>query len=113
MPMTDNSTLISGALIAAAILLHGYWASRGETYQLSAAGNDGTTVWRMNTKSGQISMCGSIVGGAALSQLRNDQDAQILAGSKNPSQETRQQIIEQAGNIHTLSGARCTEWTEY
>lgn len=111
--MTDNPTLIAGALIAGAVLLNGYFI-RGQEgqhrYQLSAAGTDGRTVWRIDTSKGSISMCGSVLDGASFSQAQAQQDASILKMAQDPSQDARAKVVQQQQNISTLAEPRCTEW---
>jgi hypothetical protein len=59
-----STTLIAAALIAIAVFFHGYLTQ----YILSAAGNDGQTVWRIDGSTGQVSVCGTMLSGSALSQ---------------------------------------------
>jgi hypothetical protein len=59
-----TTTLIAAALIAIAVFFHGYLTQ----YTLSAAGNDGQTVWRIDGSTGQVSVCGTMLSGPALSQ---------------------------------------------
>jgi hypothetical protein len=112
--MTNNPTIVAGIIIAAAILVSGYFgrSTRYETFQLSAAGKSGETVWRIDTRNGRISMCGSLVDGTAFSAMQKEHESTIPTAARSASPESRQHLIEEAGNIHTLSRPRCTEWTE-
>jgi hypothetical protein len=58
-----TTTLIAAALIAFAVLFHGYLTQ----YTLSAAGN-GETVWRIDGSTGKVSVCGTMLSGSDLSQ---------------------------------------------
>jgi hypothetical protein len=108
--MADNSMIIAGVLVAGAILLHGY-SGNAERYQLSAAGADGRTVWRIDTRKGTISMCGSVLDGASFSKVQAQHTAAILNMAQNPSQDAQEKVIQEGQNIGTLSEPRCTEWS--
>jgi hypothetical protein len=110
--VTDNPTIIAGALIAGAILLNGYLNKTQETqqrYQLSAAGT-GQTVWRMDTRNGQISLCGSVLDGAALSKAQAQQDEALGNALQNSSKDAQAKVIDENQRFHKLSDPRCTEW---
>ena len=108
--MTDNTVIMAGALVAGAILLHGYLGKSEERYQLSAAGT-GQTVWRMDTRSGQISLCGSILDGGTFSKMQAQRNAAILNAVQNPSQDAQTKVTEDAEQFQLLAEPRCTEWT--
>ena len=107
-----SETGIAAALIAGAILLHGYYFERSSPrYQLSAVGVDGRTVWRMDTSTGKVSVCGSILNGGALSEVRAHQDASISKFAQNPSPEGHAQLAEENKNVEMLAGPRCAGWS--
>jgi hypothetical protein len=85
-----TTTLIAAALIAFAVLFHGYLTQ----YTLSAAGNDGETVWRIDGSTGKVSVCGTMLSGSALSGA--------IASFKT---------AEDRANAELLSIPRCSSWS--
>jgi hypothetical protein len=110
--MSENSLIISGALIAGAILIDGYWGKEKTDgrYQLSAAGANGQTVWRLDTKNGSLSMCGSITDGASFSAMEAQNISAMMNLAKNPSQEAQTKTIQDVATARTLADPRCTDW---
>jgi hypothetical protein len=110
--MTNNPIFIAGALVAGAILIHGYWSGKVDNrkYQLSAAGNNGQTVWRIDTRNGRLSMCGSISDGASFSAMQEQYFKAVVAVAENPSPEERMKVIQ--ANPEKLAHPNCTDWTE-
>jgi hypothetical protein len=105
----NNPTIIAGALIAGAILLNGYLPKAQENqqrYQLSAAGT-GQTVWRMDTRNGQISLCGSVLDGASLSKMQAQQDEALVNAMQNSSKDAQAKIVDETQQFHKLSDPRC------
>jgi hypothetical protein len=109
--MTSNSILAGAAVIAGAVALHGYWVSDQPRYQLSAAGQDGQTVWRIDTATGRLSMCGSIIPGNAFSQAQAQQDVAMLKLAQKPSADDQARVLQDAQNLSSVAATRCTEWS--
>jgi hypothetical protein len=94
--MTNNPILAAGALVAGAILIHGYWGDERadkRRYQLSAAGSTGQTVWRIDTRNGRLSMCGSLSDGATFSAMEEQSLKAVMDVAQNPSQEERTKVL--------------------
>jgi hypothetical protein len=108
--MSGTPTLIAGALIAAAILLNGY-LHRQTNFQLSAAGTDGQTVWRIDATDGRVSMCGSMVAGPTFGQEQARVDAAMMSLAKDAPKEATDKVISEARNLDSLSNPRCTDWS--
>jgi hypothetical protein len=106
--MADN-TIITGAMIAGAILLNGYLAKDEGRYELSASGT-GQTAWRINVRTGQTSMCGSLLEGSAFSRMKMQQDEALLSAAQGASQDVRTKVIQDSSQFHNLANPRCTEW---
>ena len=110
--MDDKSILVAAGIIAGAILLNGYAEKDSGRYLLSAAGNDGQTVWRLDTRNGHLSMCGSVIDGSTFSQIEARQESAILSAAQSQSQDEKAKVLEQAQQTSTLSATRCTDWTD-
>jgi hypothetical protein len=110
--MPENSTVVAALAISAAILLHGYWTSHAQQvdYQLSAAG-DGRTVWRMESATGRLSMCGSIITGGAFGQARAQNDAAMLKVLPDQSPDGSAQVLRDMENLAVLASASCSGWS--
>ena len=121
--MTDN-TIIAGALIAGTLLLNGYLNRAEERYQVSATGN-GQTAWRIDMRSGRISLCGSILDGASFSKMQTHADEAMLNALRSRPVSPRQpgespdvdalfppqiEAAREAQQLYGLSQPRCTEW---
>ena len=108
--MSGIPTLIAGALIAAAILLNGY-LHRETNFQLSAAGTDGQTVWRIDTTDGRVSMCGTMVNGSAFSQAEERLDAAMTNLAKDAPKSESDKLTNDVRNLDNLSNPRCSNWS--
>lgn len=53
----QKTMLIAACLVSAAVLANGYWSR----YSLSAAGADGKSVWRIDRRTGRVSVCGALL----------------------------------------------------
>src|SRR5690242_1037540 len=63
--MEQHQTLLAGMLIAAAILLYALdIGARSPLYEMTATANTGQPAWRINTRTGQVSMCRSSMSAA-------------------------------------------------
>jgi hypothetical protein len=97
----SNSMVAAAVIVGASILAHS-WLNKAPIYQLSAAGNDGQTVWRVDGRNGRISMCGTAMDGATFSQVQ---------AQNKPSPEAQAKIVEDFERVRMLAEPRCTQWT--
>lgn len=117
--MVDLRGALGAALItAAAILLHGWMTS--STYTLSASGGDGSTSWRINTRTGQVSVCGTMLHGHALSQASLEDFFKMkgqLEGAGFPKKEVDEWAAKNGvkasddKDFKAFSIPRCSEWS--
>ncbi len=91
--LEPKMTLAAAAIIAGAVLIHGYLLQ--ENYAISAAGADGLTVWRINIRTGKVSVCGTMLPGPALSEA---------SASINKSDDSE--------NFKLVTTPRCSAWSQ-
>lgn len=107
--MADQSIIIAASVVAGAILLNGMINhGTGQRYEV-AAGPD-NTAWRIDTKNGRISMCGTLAAGSAFSQLALTHEKDLLAAGAKPSATDTSKIFQEGENNEAVSRPRCTDW---
>jgi len=71
--MTGKYILTAAALISLAIVANGFMTMN--RYQISAAGVDGQTVWKIDRQTGRVAICGSLFTGRGLKRLTVEGDS--------------------------------------
>ena len=72
-------------------------------------GGSDDAIWRLNERTGQVSVCGTALTGRALSEMEARLAAQIRAAGSDPGklQALRPQIDE----LDSLTRPRCSPWS--
>ena len=103
---------ITATLVAMLILagltgaVFGAWAL---PHFSEVSGNDGVTVWRLDNRTGRVSVCGSAMTGQALAQAESRLAANIRSTDGNPA-ELRPLDVE-TEQLDSLSRPRCSPWS--
>lgn len=95
--------LILGALAAA------LFGARTAPRFSALAGNDGATVWRLNNRTGEISVCASAMTGRALAEAESQLAAHIRAAAGNPTALAA--LKPEMDQLDSLSRPRCSPWS--
>jgi len=103
------------AAIAVAVLILGaaaalVFSSRSDPRFSVVSANDGVTVWRLDNRTGQISVCGSALAGAALAQAETQLSARIRGTDGNRAALAA--LAPEKDEIDSLSRPRCSPWSE-
>lgn len=105
--------LLLAALFVAALILGALAAavSGARTMPRYAilSSNDGATIWRVDNRTGQVSLCGSLLTGWALAQAESGLSKRIRAAG-----DSRAALAALAGEIDEtddLSRPRCSPWS--
>lgn len=105
--MANQSIVPAALIIAAAIIIQAFLGNVNNARYLVAAGPN-QTAWRIDTKSGRISMCGSVIDGSTFSQLDIEQDKSLLASTASKEAATKAATDYQ--NARALSHPHCSAW---
>jgi hypothetical protein len=101
------------AILVAMVILGGLTAALFDVRALprfsEVSGTDGTTVWRLDNRTGRVSVCGSAMTGQALAQAESRLAANIRSTGGNPVElRTLDGEVEQ---LDSLSRPRCSPWS--
>ena len=97
------AALILGALAAA------IFGARSNARFAIVSGNDGVTVWRLDNRTGEISVCGSALVGAALARAESQLSAHIRSTDGNRAALAA--LSPEIDEIDGLSRPRCSPWS--
>jgi hypothetical protein len=97
------AALILGALAAA------LFGARTHPRFTLLGGNDGSTVWRLDTRTGRVSVCGSALTGPSLAQAESQLTAHIRAAGTNPAALAA--LGPEIDDLDGLSRPRCSPWS--
>jgi hypothetical protein len=111
--MISKSAMLVGGLIGGAIVLHGFVTRQDEQrYQLSAGGDQGRTVWRLETQTGRISMCGSVLTGPAFSAMATQMESAMTQAARSGSNEAIAKAATDSANMELTADPKCTDWSQ-
>lgn len=97
------TALIMGALAGA---VFGAWSVPRFS---EISGNDGVIVWRLDNRTGRVSVCGSALAGRALAQAENQLAANMRSARGDPAGlASLGPAIDQ---LDSLSRPRCSPWS--
>jgi hypothetical protein len=68
MDVPKHGVLIGCIVVAVAVVAHALIGRDSSRYQIAAAGADGATLWRLDVRTGAVSVCGATATGRLLSQ---------------------------------------------
>jgi len=98
------AALILGALAAAA------FGARTSPHFSEVSGNDGVTVWRLDNRSGRVSVCSSAMTGPALAEAESQLASHIRSAEGNPAALTA--LKPEIDQLDSLSRPRCSPWSQ-
>lgn len=77
-------------------------------FQLTRGGSD-DVVWRLDERTGQVSVCGSALTGRALSEM----EARLTARIRAADHDTRklQALLPEIDELDSLTRPRCSPWS--
>jgi len=97
------AALILGALAAAV------FGARTNSRFAIVSGNDGVTAWRLDNRTGKISVCGTALAGAALARAESQLSAHIRGTGGNRAALAA--LSPEIDEIDSLSRPRCSPWS--
>jgi hypothetical protein len=107
--MIEKSVFAASLVIAAALVAHGYLTSvTVAKYQIAA---EGETLWRVETTTGHVSLCGSIVTGPTYGRFQATATANLLGPFQNASPEVRAKTIKDTADMEAQARPVCTDWS--
>jgi hypothetical protein len=98
------AALILGALAAA------IFGARTAPRVTIVSGNDGATIWRLDYRSGRISVCGSALTGPALAQAESQLSAHIRGTGGNRAALAA--LSPEIDQLDSLSRPHCSPWSQ-
>jgi hypothetical protein len=107
-----RAVLFTAMLAAALILgaLAGAVFSAGTAQHFSeVSGNNGITVWRLDNRTGQVSICGSAMNGPALADAESQLATHLRAAAGNPPALAA--LKPEIDQLDSLSRPRCSPWS--
>lgn len=97
------AALILGALVALV-----FDAKSGPRFA-AIGGSDGATLWRIDLRTGWVSVCGSSLAGASLAQAESQLSAHIRAAGANPVAQAS--LAPEIADLNSLARPRCSPWS--
>lgn len=74
-----------------------------------ARGGSDDAIWRLNTRTGQVSVCGTTLTGHALSEMETRLASNIRAAGHDPKK--LQAILPEIDELDGLARPRCSSWS--
>jgi hypothetical protein len=72
-------------------------------------GNDGATVWRIDNRTGEVSVCGTALSGVALAQAESQLASRIRSAGFNRAALAA--LSPEQEELDNLSRPRCSPWS--
>jgi len=102
------TAIVIAALVLGALAAAVFGAKTNPRFTV-LGGNDGSIVWRLDTRTGQVSVCGSALTGASLAQAESQLTAHIRAAGTNPTALAA--LGPEIDDLDSLSRPRCSPWS--
>lgn len=100
------TALVLGAILATIL------AARTTPHFSALVGNDGVTLWRIDDRTGEVSVCGVALRGSSLARAEIDFSSRIrAAGAVAPVALGPNLDPSEIDQIDSLSRPRCSSWS--
>lgn len=106
-----TALILAAAIVAASILAGENWFQNRFRYAIAASSAEGSSAWRIDRQTGRVSVCGTMLTGAALSQMQNANDAAGLSATISGNKDAIATYFKASQNLDTLSTPHCSGWS--
>ena len=102
------TAMLAAALILGALASAVFSAGTGHRFS-EVSGNNGITVWRLDNRTGQVSICGSAMNGPALADAEGQLATHLRAAAGNTAALAA--LKPEIDQLDNLSRPRCSPWS--